>query len=242
MIRLLRTVGTIIGYAAFVTPQLKNVKQTLELYDTVAEKDIVTNQYAKKWASKVLKTAGVKVNVTGSQQFKDTGVLFVANHEGNFDIPVLLYAVNKPFGFVSKVEVKKIPFLHQWMDILNCIYLDRTDRRSSIQMIRDGVNALKAGHSIMIFPEGTRSKGKGMSEFKAGSFKLAKSAGVPIVPIAIEGTSKIMEKYDSKKIVPGEVQVHILDAIDPEIFDRYTLQEVANIVHQRIEERLVTNK
>lgn len=235
MIRLIRTVGTIIGYAAFVTPKLNGVKRSLTHYDTVTEKDIVTHQYPKRWASKILRTAGVKVNTHGNQNYPENGVLFISNHEGNFDIPVLIYAINKPFGFVSKVEVKKIPFLHKWMDLLNCIYLDRTDRRSSIQMIRDGVTSLKAGHSIMIFPEGTRSRGNGMAEFKAGSFKLAKSAGVPIVPIAIKGTSELMEKYNSKKIVPGQVDVTILDAIDPEIFDRYTLQEVANLVHERIE-------
>ncbi|MGK0554034.1 lysophospholipid acyltransferase family protein [Macrococcus capreoli] len=238
MIRLIRTVGTIIGYAALVTPKLNKVKNSLTLYETVAEQDVITQQYPKKWADKILKTAGVKVNVNGRQQFPEDGVLFIANHEGNFDIPVLIYAINKPFGFVSKIEVKKIPFLHQWMDLLNCIYLDRTDRRSSIQMIRDGVSSLKKGHSILIFPEGTRSKGRGMTEFKAGSFKLAKSAGVPIVPIAIKGTSSIMEKYNSKKIVPGTVEVTILDPIMPDIFDRFTLQEVANIVHERIEKQI----
>lgn len=236
MIRLIRTVGTIVGYAALLTPKLNGVKKSLSNYDTVAEQDIVTNQYPKKWASKILKTAGVKVKVHGNQNYPDDGVLFISNHEGNFDIPVLIYAINKPFGFVSKIEVKKIPFLHQWMDVLNCIYLDRTDRRSSIQMIRDGIASLNEGHSIMIFPEGTRSKGNGMSEFKAGSFKLAKSAGVPIVPVAIKGTSQLMEKYDSKKIVPGTVDVTILEAIDPEIFEHYSLQEVANIVHKQIDE------
>ncbi|WP_414049663.1 lysophospholipid acyltransferase family protein [Macrococcus animalis] len=235
MIRLIRTLGTIVGYAALVTPKLNSVKKSLVNYDTVAEKDLVTNQYPKKWADKILKTAGVKVKVHGNQNYPENGVLFISNHEGNFDIPVLIYAINKPFGFVSKVEVKKIPFLHKWMDLLNCIYLDRTDRRSSIQMIRDGVASLKEGHSIMIFPEGTRSKGRGMAEFKAGSFKLAKSAGVPIIPIAIKGTSQLMEKYNSKKIVPGHVDVTILDAIEPDIFDRYSLQEVANLVHERIE-------
>ncbi|WP_414048144.1 lysophospholipid acyltransferase family protein [Macrococcus equi] len=238
MIRLIRTVSTIIGYAAILTPRLNKVKSSLEHYDTVAEKDIISQIYPKQWAKKVLYTAGVKVNVYGEEDFPSGGVLFVSNHEGNFDIPVLIYAINKPFGFVSKIEVKKIPFLHKWMDILNCIYLDRTDRRSSIQMIRDGVASLKAGHSIMIFPEGTRSKGKGMADFKAGSFKLAKSAGVPIVPVAVKGTSNIMEKFDSKKIVPGTVDVSILPAVHPEIFEEKSLQEVSKYIHELIENEL----
>lgn len=238
MIKLICTVATIVGYAAIVTPKLERVKKQVSQYNTVEEQDLAASIYPKKWAAKILKTAGVNVEVTGNQNYPKGGVLFISNHEGNFDIPVMIYAINKPFGFVSKIEVKKIPFLHQWMDLLNCLYLDRSDRRSSIQMIRDGVASLKKGHSIMIFPEGTRSKGKGMTEFKAGSFKLAKSASVPIVPIAIKGTSDLMEKYDSKKIVSGNVKVTVLDPIPPSIFETHSLQDVADIVHQKIAQEM----
>jgi len=97
-------------------------------------------------------------------------------------------------------------------------------------MIKDGIASLKAGHSVLIFPEGTRSKGHGIGDFKAGSLKLAKSAQVPIIPVAIKGTSNIMEKHDSKKMVPGTVKVTILPEISPDIFNDLTLQEAADYI------------
>lgn len=230
MIRMMKTVSVIIGYAAFITPQFKRIEKKLLEQDDVYKRDRLAFIEPKKWAYAVLKTAGVTVRVNQENPLPAKSVLFVSNHEGNFDIPVLIHAIDKPFGFVSKVEVKKIPFLDKWMALMNCIYLDRTDRRSSLQMIKDGIASLKAGHSVLIFPEGTRSKGHGIGEFKAGSLKLAKSAQVPIIPVAIKGTSNIMEKYNSKKMVPGTVEVTILPEISPDIFNDRTLQEAADYI------------
>ncbi|QCT74857.1 lysophospholipid acyltransferase family protein [Macrococcoides canis] len=234
MIRMIKTVSVIIGYAAFITPQFNRIEQKLLEQDDVYKRDKLAFIEPKKWAHAILKTAGVTVQVNQQQPLPEKSVLFVSNHEGNFDIPVLIHAIDKPFGFVSKVEVKKIPFLDRWMTLMNCIYLDRTDRRSSLQMIKDGIASLKAGHSVLIFPEGTRSKGNGIGEFKAGSLKLAKSAQVPIIPVAIKGTSNIMEKYQSKKMVPGTVQVTILPEISPDIFNDHSLQEAADYIRSLI--------
>lgn len=238
MIRLVKTIGTIIGYAALATTKIDYIKKNGEMISNVVERDQYTFLMGKNWADRVLESAGVTVSVTGDNSVNRRPVLFVSNHEGNFDIPVLMSSIQQPFGFVSKVEVKKIPFLDRWMQLLNCIYLDRSDRRSSLQMIKDGVQSLKDGHSVLIFPEGHRSKGQGLQEFKAGSLKLAKSAGVDIVPIAISGTSKIMEQYDSKKMVPGHVRVHILEPISADIFQTHSLQEVSEIIKLKIAEHI----
>lgn len=234
MIRMIKTVSVIIGYAAFITPQFNRIEQKLLEQDDVYKRDKLAFVEPKKWAHAILKTAGVTVQVNQEQPLPEKSVLFVSNHEGNFDIPVLIHAIDKPFGFVSKIEVKKIPFLDRWMTLMNCIYLDRTDRRSSLQMIKDGIASLKAGHSVLIFPEGTRSKGNSIGEFKPGSLKLAKSAQVPIIPVAIKGTSNIMEKYHSRKMVPGTVQVTILPEISPDIFNDYSLQEAADFIRSLI--------
>lgn len=235
MIRLVKTVGVIIGYAAFSTTKIKKMKQLQAPIEHVQRRDEVMSLMAKKWADEVLDSAGVTVTTSGNNIKRDEAILFISNHEGNFDIPVLISAINQPFGFVSKIEVKQIPFLDKWMRLLNCVYLDRSSKRSSLQMIKDGVQSLKDGHSLMIFPEGSRSKGHGIGEFKAGSFKLSKSAKVKIVPIAIQGTSKIMEDFNSKKMKPGHVHVHLFEAIEPTIFEELSLNEVADQVKSQIE-------
>ncbi|TDM13255.1 lysophospholipid acyltransferase family protein [Macrococcus lamae] len=238
MIRMIKTVGVIIGYAALATTKIDYMEKHQQLLSNVSTQDRYASLMSRNWARRVLESAGVTVTVTGNNTDNGQPVLFVSNHEGNFDIPVLMYAIDKPFGFVSKVEVRKIPFLHRWMMLLNCIYLDRSNRRSSLQMIKDGVQSLQEGHSVMIFPEGSRSKGSGLQEFKSGSFKLAKSAGVSIVPVAVSGTSKIMEQYNSKRMVLGHVHVHLFDPISPDIFQQLPLQEVADMVKSQIEDHL----
>ncbi|GGH97500.1 MULTISPECIES: lysophospholipid acyltransferase family protein [Mammaliicoccus] len=234
MLRTAKTIGYIIGYAALVSSQLKKVKIRKTQIDDVRIQDEMVYLYARRWASRILDSAGVKTHVTGNTEPFDEPVLYISNHEGNFDIPVLINNLPQPFGFISKKEVEKIPFLKPWMEEMNCIYLDRSNRRASLQMIKDGINKLKEQHSLLIFPEGSRSKGGEMQEFKAGSLKLAKSAKVKIVPIAIYGSSNIMEKYNSKKMVPGDVYVHILDPIEPTVFEDKTMQEVSQFVQGKI--------
>ncbi|TDM04232.1 lysophospholipid acyltransferase family protein [Macrococcus carouselicus] len=238
MFRLMRTVAIIVGYAALATTRLNAMEQKKKTLPTVHSQDTYTSLMAKKWAGCILDSAGVTVEVTGNNSNDDKPVLLISNHEGNFDIPVLIHAIERPFGFVSKIEVKQIPFLDKWMVALNSIYLDRSNRRSSLQMIKDGVASLKAGHNLLIFPEGHRSKGQGLQEFKAGGLKIAKSAGVDIVPVAISGTSDIMEKYDSKRMVPGKVTVQILEPVPASVFTDHSLDEVGQLIRQRIAEAL----
>lgn len=234
MLRMARTVSCIIGYAALVSTQLPKVKEKKEQIDDIRKQDEMVFLYAERWSQKILKSAGVNVHLSGRTEPLDEPVLYVSNHEGNFDIPVLINQLPQPFGFISKKEVEKIPFLKPWMEELNCIYLDRSNRRASLQMIKDGIKKLKEKHSLLIFPQGSRSKGQEMQEFKAGSFKLAKSAQVKIVPVAVYGTSQIMEKHQSRKMVPGDVYVHILDPINPSIFEDKTMQEVSHFVQDKI--------
>ena len=80
------------------------------------------------------------------------------------------------------------------MTQINCIFMDRDNIRESVRSINEGVELLKSGHSMVIFPEGTRSKGKRVGDFKKGSMKLALKSGVPIVPVTIDGSYKLLEK------------------------------------------------
>lgn len=234
MLRTARTISYIIGYAALVSSKLPKLKERKKIVTDIRTQDEMVHAYAKKWADSILKSAGVTVKITGNTKPLDEPVLYISNHEGNFDIPVMIQNLPQPFGFISKKEVEKIPFLSAWMEEMNCIYLDRSNRRASLQMIKDGINKLKEQHSLLIFPEGSRSKGRGIQEFKAGSFKLAKSAKVKIIPVAVYGTSKIMEANESNRMIPGEVFVHILDPIEPSIFEDKTMQEVSQLVQGKI--------
>ena len=200
------------GYLLCSIPLLNKIKKRKETTLSVEEQDRLDHVFPKKWAKTLVKISGADVTVIGEENIPAGPVLFVANHEGNFDIPILLSGLKKPFGFISKIEVTKIPIVHKWMEVMNCVFMDRKDRRQSIKAIRQGIEVLKNGHSIVVFPEGTRSKGGPVQEFKAGSLRLGTDAHVPIVPVAIKGTSTIMEK-NKGWIKPGTVTVTVLPAL-----------------------------
>ena len=128
----------------------------------------------------------------------DRPVLFVGNHRSIFDIVIFLALHKKPAAFVSKVENKKVPILGKWMDLIHCLYLDRDNIREGLKTILKGIEVLKGGLSVMIFPEGTRNKDEDIStllEFHGGSFKLAEKSGVPIVPVVLCNTADIFENH-----------------------------------------------
>ena len=180
----------------------------------IKERDILVNSVASKWAKDLLKVAGASVKVTGAENVPlDRTVLFVSNHQGSFDIPIMLGCIDKPKAFIAKVELLKMPIISTWMKQLNCVFLDRNDPRQSLRTMNEATEYLKKGYSMVIFPEGTRSKGRTMGEFKAGSLRIGMKAGVPIIPVTIKGSFKLMEQNGSI-IKPAEVEVIISEPIE----------------------------
>lgn len=183
------------------------------------------NRRARNWARYLLRLAGAKVDVFGAENLPESNVLFVSNHQGNFDIPLILGFVPKPKGFLAKIEIKRTPMMSTWMKDVHCIWIDRSKFKESAKFIDDGVESLKAGNSLLVFPEGTRSKSRVMRHFKPGSFKLAIKSGVPIVPLTVDGSYKIFEQ--KKRIQPAKLKVTIHPPI---YYDRLSDTEKDDIV------------
>lgn len=212
-------IRTILWFAYFwvlllgTLPNLYRAKR-FEAAGKIKEHDLVTNKVAHGWARALLRAAGAEVVVRGEEKIPaDQAVLFVSNHQGNFDIPLLMGYISTPKSFVAKIEMLKLPILRTWMEHLKCVFMDRSDIRQSLKVINQSAKYLKEGYSTVLFPEGTRSKGAEMGEFKAGSLKLATKAGVPIVPVAIKGSYKLMERQGFK-IKPATVEITIFDPVN----------------------------
>ncbi len=161
------------------------------------------------WARQMIVAAGGKVEVSGLENLPaQGGKLYVSNHQGAFDIPLLIGYIPGVKGFVSKKENFRLPIVSSWMKRLHCVVLDREDLRQSVQAIARGVRDLKSGRSLVVFPEGTRSKSGKMQRFKEGSFKLATRSGVAVVPLTIDGSFRLLEG-NRGRIRPGRVRLHI---------------------------------
>lgn len=187
---------------------------------------------ASTWARFVMKVSFAKININGLENVPDDKtVLFVSNHQSNLDIPLLMGCINKPKGFIAKKELENWPIISYWMKKIRCIFMDRENLRKSAQSIVEGINILKSGYSMVIFPEGTRSKGIKRHEFKAGSFKLATKPKIPIVPVSIDGSYLITSgKFYSIKRCEINLTIH------PLIETKDLSKEELNALPEKVEE------
>ena len=158
------------------------------------------------------------VEVIGREKIdRDEAYVMVANHLSLLDI-LVLFRLFTHYKWVSKVENFRIPFIGWNMRLNNYIALRRGDRSSVVQMVRQSLEALAQGSSIMMFPEGTRSADGRMRSFKTGAFEIALAAKRPILPIAIEGTARALPKRGLVLQGRHPIRVTILDPLPYAVF------------------------
>ena len=207
-------IRTVIWFAYFWLSLLGLIPSLLKANKmTEAEKIVFADLKARKWSSQLLGIAGCKVGVKGLENIPENQtVLYVGNHQSNFDIPLAITYLPKTKGFIAKIELLKMPFVRDWMKHMQCIFMDRSDMRQQVKSITQGIKTLKEGQSMVIFPEGTRSPDGEIKAFKPGGLKLATKSGVPIVPITIKNSKEIMKK-GSLLIRPANVEIIISEPI-----------------------------
>ncbi len=153
-----------------------------------------------QWGFKcIMALAGVRLTVVGEEHVpKDEAVLYIGNHRSFFDIVITYSRCPGLTGYVAKDSMLRVPLLSIWMKRLYCLFLNREDVKEGLKTILTGIDQIKRGISVCIFPEGTRSKSEDETEllpFKEGSMKMASKTGCPIIPMAITGSADIFENH-----------------------------------------------
>lgn len=185
------------------------------------------------WARWLLWAAGVKVVLHGGGQPGDrVPRVYVANHISWFDIPALL-DVLPPYGFLAKRELENIPLFGPAARAAGVIYLDRENRKAAFSAIDDAASKIRAGQSVLVYPEGTRGTQYALRPFKKGAFVLAIRSGVPVVPVVIYGTIAVNPRGEFRAS-PGIVHVHVLDPIPTEGLDYDERDGLAETVRHRM--------
>jgi 1-acyl-sn-glycerol-3-phosphate acyltransferase len=178
--------------------------------------------------------AGARVRVSGLEHLdRDQAYVFIANHQSNLDPPLLFSYLGHDVGAIAKIELFRIPIMKQGFPLAHVVPIDRSNRESAIQSTRRGADELRRGHSLMAFPEGTRSVDGRVKEFKKGVFYMAIEAGVPIVPVVINDTRLVMRKRE-KRIVPGDVYLEILRPVSSAGYTTGNVEELIDRVRGMI--------
>ncbi|MGI6466694.1 MAG: lysophospholipid acyltransferase family protein [Sphaerochaetaceae bacterium] len=167
-------------------------------------------------------------------------ICFVSNHQSMLDIPSVLAGLRIWSGFITKKELNKIPILRHWIRAMNCVYIDRKSPRASLGAILQGVENIKNGIPMFVFPEGTRSKDGQLGKFKNGSLKLATKAKATIVPITIDGNHTALSQRKSLK--RAKVYLTVAEPIDTSTMDEEQLKGVADQVYSAIEEKFRSSR
>ena len=168
-----------------------------------------------------VRCVGVRVHVKGLERIPPGPCIFAANHTSSADAPAVVWSTPRRVAILLKRSLFRYPIAGQAFRLAQFIPVDRFDRDSAIVSIEKATEAIRAGQSFLIYPEGTRSSDGRLQELKKGTAVMAIKAGVPIVPIACSGAHRVMEKR-KLYIKPGDILVEFLAPIDA---SQYTFEQ-----------------
>ena len=197
-------------------------------------------QKALRFSSKIINwgfrcvaaLSGSKTTITGKENIpEDQPVVFIGNHRSYYDI--IIGYPHMPFhtSVISKAGLKKVPAIGSWMKRLGCLFLERDNMRQGLSVILEGIEQIKNGSNMLVFPEGTRNKGEGIGEFHAGTFKLAIKSKAAIVPVVQTHTREIFEAH-FPRLHPQRTSLAFLPPIETKNLSKEEIKELPEYVRQ----------
>lgn len=196
---------------------------------------------ARYWNVHLLKVAGVNIVVNGMEKlnFRNRYV-YISNHQSGLDIPILYAGLSHKVSFIAKKELFMIPVFGWGLYATGHIWIDRGNARRAHHSMERAVRRLKKDNvSLILFPEGTRSKDGKVAPFKQGSFSLALKSGVDVVPVSIRNAIDLLPKH-ANSIVPGTVYLDIGDpvTITPEMSKAELAEKFHAIISEKVNEKV----
>ena len=207
---------------------------------------IKDHRKAGRFTSRALKVlfamVGCRVQVTGKEYMDTPGAkVYASNHASYFDVLPLMLALGVPYRFVAKSEVTNMPFIGSFLQQMGHLSFDRSDPQARLQQAEQLEELLREGESVFVFPEGTFSPEDGVRPFQLGAFRAAVDAGVPIIPVSLAGTRKILrdETYLPR---PSHVTITISPPIYPRVASDAANGEALSAWHELIRLRDLTRE
>jgi len=207
---MLRTIWTAV-VAVFVSVTAGTAVLIVATFST---KSPLIDSLTRWWARMLLLAAGVELHTEGMEKIDPAKrYVLVSNHYSYFDIPCILASVPQPIRFMAKASLFKIPIFGWALGRAGFIPIDRKNRRTAVKSFDLAAERIRAGNTIVIFPEEGRSREREMRPFQRGAFLLAIKAQMPMQPVAVDGTFDVF-RVGAKRITPGKVTVKVGEVID----------------------------
>lgn len=228
-----RTVFFLIPAIGVYTIVLGTISLASSLFDRSGR---FAHKCARAWSWLILKTTGVTVDVTGLERVpRGQSYVFASNHQSIYDIPVLFWTLDFELRILAKASLGAFPFLGWHLARTGHVLVDR--KNPGADLFRQVRTLMQSGYSLFVFPEGTRSLDGTLARFRAGTFMMAIEAGLPIVPVAIDGSRFVMPK-NQLTTSPGHVRVEVLDPIPTSGRKPEEARQVARAVQDAVDAAL----
>ncbi len=183
--------------------------------------------FAVAWAKIACFLVPININLAGKENFSSNkSYIIVVNHQSMVDIIVLHSTLGLKLKWIMKKELEKIPLFGYACKKLGCIYVDRFNHAAALTSMSEAQKNLSKSSSVIFFPEGTRTRDGKLLDFKKGAFRFAMATGLPILPITIKDSMKILPS-NSSDVSPGSINVIVHPSVNME---NKTLEEIDKIL------------
>jgi len=199
--------------------------------------------FLRNWSKDILKTANIKIEVYGLENInpKETNYIYISNHSSLLDIPIFVTAIPDFIHFIYKAELSKIPLFGSIIKKMQFIPIERDNPKKAKQSMEKAAYMINKIGSVILFPEGRRSRTGEVGKFKRGAFLLASKTKKNIVPIAICGSEKILPA-NTFKLKSGKVKVFIFPVIENIPEERLEMQKEIENINVIIAEKVIKMK
>lgn len=228
-----RTVFYLIPAVTLYTVVLGTASLVSTLFDRTGD---LGHRCARTWARLILRTTGVRVRVSGFEHLEPSrSYVFASNHQSIYDIPILFATLPWQLRIVAKDSLGRIPFLGWHLRLTGHLLVDRKNPGPDIVVKMKRLVGER--HSLIVFPEGTRSEDGTVGRFKKGTFIVALDAQLPVVPVSISGSRHVMKK-GQLMVCPAEVTLTVHRPVATEGKSRQDAREIANQVRECVRARV----